>query len=119
MNRQFLLAARPKGWVKESDFEYQESEIPQPAEGEVLVKTEYISIDPSMRGQMENRADYVAPLQLGDVMRANGIGRRRHSEDRCAFFEQSEHSGLTNAIRCTGNDCLHFKKTPRVIHESP
>lgn len=75
MNRQFLLAARPKGWVKESDFEYQESEIPQPGEGEVLVKTEYISIDPSMRGQMENRADYVAPLQLGDVMRANGIGR--------------------------------------------
>ena len=75
MNRQFLLVARPSGWVKESDFEYRETAIPQPGEGEVLVKTEYISIDPSMRGQMENRADYVAPLQLGDVMRANGIGR--------------------------------------------
>jgi NADPH-dependent curcumin reductase CurA len=75
MNRQFLLAARPKGWVKETDFEFQETDIPQPGEGEVLVRTEYISIDPSMRGQMENRGDYVAPLQLGDVMRANGVGR--------------------------------------------
>lgn len=75
INRQFLLAARPQGMVKESDFEYREVPVPQPVEGQVLIRTEYISVDPSMRGQMENRADYVAPLQIGDLMRAGGVGR--------------------------------------------
>ncbi len=74
-NRQFLLAARPHGMVKESNFEYAEGLMPSVAEGEALVKTKYISLDPSMRGQMENRADYVAPLQLGDVMRARGVAQ--------------------------------------------
>jgi NADPH-dependent curcumin reductase CurA len=74
VNRQFRLAARPVGMVKESDFEYVESAVPTIADGEVLVRTRYISLDPSMRGQMENRADYVAPLEIGDVMRAGGVG---------------------------------------------
>ncbi|HAR30340.1 MAG TPA: NADP-dependent oxidoreductase, partial [Gammaproteobacteria bacterium] len=47
---------------------------PEPAEGEVLIHMSHISLDPSMRGQMENRADYVAPLHIGDVMRAGGVG---------------------------------------------
>jgi NADPH-dependent curcumin reductase CurA len=75
VNRQFLLAARPEGMVKESDFEYREVPVPQPADGQVLIRTSHISLDPSMRGQMENRADYVAPLELGDVMRAGAVGR--------------------------------------------
>ena len=76
INRQYLLAARPHGMVKESDFEYREVPIPEPGEGEVLIRTSHISLDPSMRGQMENRADYVAPLKIGDVMRAGAVGRR-------------------------------------------
>lgn len=75
MNRQFLLAARPSGMVKESDFEYRESPKPVAGEGEIVVQSTHISLDPSMRGQMENRADYVAPLEIGDVMRAGGVGR--------------------------------------------
>lgn len=74
VNRQFLLAARPSGMVKESDFEYREVAVPDIADDEFLVKTSYISLDPSMRGQMENRADYVAPLAIGDVMRASAVG---------------------------------------------
>ncbi len=73
-NKQFLLNARPVGMVKQSDLKYHESPMPEPGEGEVLIKTTYLSLDPSMRGQMENRADYVAPLQIGDVMRAGGTG---------------------------------------------
>ena len=73
-NRQFLLAARPHGMVKESDFEYREVPVPAPGPGQALIKTSHISLDPSMRGNMENRADYVAPLALGDVMRARGVG---------------------------------------------
>ena len=74
-NRQFLLAARPVGMVKESDFDYVESPKPVAGEGEFVVQATHISLDPSMRGQMENRADYVAPLNIGDVMRAGGVGR--------------------------------------------
>ena len=74
VNRQFLLAARPQGMVQESDFEYREVPVPHIADGEVLIRTSHISLDPSMRGQMENRADYVDPLEIGDVMRAGGVG---------------------------------------------
>ena len=74
VNRQFLLAARPQGMVKQSDFEYREVDTPAIGPGQVLIKTTRISLDPSMRGQMENRADYVAPLQIGDVMRAGATG---------------------------------------------
>jgi NADPH-dependent curcumin reductase len=75
VNRQFLLAARPSGMVKETDFEYREMPVPDIVDGQLLIKTSYISLDPSMRGQMENRADYVAPLNIGDVMRAGAVGK--------------------------------------------
>ena len=88
MNRQFLLAARPRGWVKESDFSYQEIAVPEVAEDQILVKTKYISLDPSMRGHMENRADYAAPLDIGDVMRANGIAEV--IESKHADFETGD-----------------------------
>ncbi|MEM9744476.1 MAG: NADP-dependent oxidoreductase [Pseudomonadota bacterium] len=74
INRQFLLAARPQGMVKTSDLEPTTVPRPTPADGEVLVQVAYLSLDPSMRGQMENRADYVAPLEIGDLMRAGGVG---------------------------------------------
>ena len=74
VNRQFRIAARPVGMVKESDFRYAEEPIPPLADGQVLVRAKFLSLDPSMRGQMENRADYVAPLAIGDVMRAGGVG---------------------------------------------
>ena len=74
INRQFRIAARPVGMVKESDFRYTEEPVPTLADGQALIRTQYLSLDPSMRGQMENRADYVAPLAIGDVMRAGGIG---------------------------------------------
>jgi NADPH-dependent curcumin reductase CurA len=81
MNRQFRIAARPVGMVKESDFRYAEEPIGTPGEGEVRVRTQFVSLDPSMRGQMENRADYVAPLAIGDVMRAGGVGVVEVSND--------------------------------------
>ena len=74
MNRQFRIAARPIGMVKETDLGYGEEPVPELNDGEVLVRTTYLSLDPSMRGQMENRADYAAPLNIGDVMRAGGVG---------------------------------------------
>ncbi len=73
-NRQFRIAARPVGMVKESDLVYGEVDLPQVGPRQALIRTTHLSLDPSMRGQMENRADYVAPLAIGDVMRAGGVG---------------------------------------------
>ena len=74
MNRQFLLAARPVGMVKRSDFKLVETPISANEEDSCLVKVQYMGLEPAMRGWMENRADYIAPLQLGDVMRGFGAG---------------------------------------------
>jgi NADPH-dependent curcumin reductase CurA len=75
VNRQWLLAARPQGMVQESDFEYREAPVPRPRDGELLVRTLYLSFDPAMRGWMEDRASYVPPVAIGEPMRAGAVGQ--------------------------------------------
>src|SRR5271165_3489513 len=75
MNAQCRLAARPVGLPKPSDFEYVEEPAPEPADGQFLVKLEYLSLDPAMRGWMNEGRSYVPPVGIGEVMRAGGIGR--------------------------------------------
>jgi NADPH-dependent curcumin reductase CurA len=76
MNRQFKLIARPKGDVQRSDFSFDTVALPVPGSDEILVKILYISLDPAMRGWMnESRASYIPPVELGDVMRALAVGR--------------------------------------------
>jgi NADPH-dependent curcumin reductase CurA len=74
-NHQFRLAARPVGAVKRSDFDYVEAPVRPPDDDEVLVKILYISLDPAMRGWMNEGKSYIAPVQLGDVMRAGALGK--------------------------------------------
>lgn len=71
----FRLASRPVGMVKRSDFDHTEETLPDPADGEMLVKLLYISLDPAMRGWMNEGRSYVPPVGLGEVMRAIGIAR--------------------------------------------
>ena len=73
-NRQFRLAARPVGEPKHSDFEFTEEAAREPAEGEFLVRNRYVSLDPAMRGWMNEGKSYVAPVGLGEVMRAGAAG---------------------------------------------
>lgn len=80
-NRQFKLAARPVGMVKPGDFEFTAGPVPEPGPGEVLVKVLYISLDPAMRGWMNEGRSYIRPVELGEVMRANGAGRVVASND--------------------------------------
>lgn len=74
INRQYLIAARPVGPVKHSDFKLHEAEIPILGENQILVEVHYLSMDPAMKGWMENRGGYMDPLEIGDVMRAFGVG---------------------------------------------
>ena len=74
-NHQFRLAARPVGVPKDSDWKYTEEPMREPAEGEVLVRILYISLDPAMRGWMNDGKSYIAPVGIGEVMRAGAVGR--------------------------------------------
>ncbi len=74
-NHQFRLAARPEGLPKRSDFKYTEEPVRDPNPGEVVIKVNYISLDPAMRGWMNEGRSYVPPVGIGEVMRAGAAGR--------------------------------------------
>ncbi|HEY3019325.1 MAG TPA: NADP-dependent oxidoreductase [Solirubrobacteraceae bacterium] len=73
-NHQIRLAARPTGLPKPSDWEHTTEPAREPGDGEVLVRTLYLSLDPAMRGWMNEGRSYIEPVALGDVMRAGGVG---------------------------------------------
>jgi NADPH-dependent curcumin reductase CurA len=73
-NHQFKLAARPVGLLKASDWSYTEEPVREPADGEVLVKIQYISLDPAMRGWVNEGRSYIPPVAIGEVMRALAAG---------------------------------------------
>jgi NADPH-dependent curcumin reductase CurA len=75
INHQFRLAARPVGLPKRSDWKYTEEPARDPGPGEALVKISYISLDPAMRGWMNEGRSYIEPVKIGDVMRAGAVGR--------------------------------------------
>ena len=74
VNHQFQLAARPVGLPKPSDWSYVEQPVPEPGDGEALVKVQYVSLDPAMRGWMNDARSYIPPVGIGEVMRALGAG---------------------------------------------
>ncbi len=74
VNHQFKLAARPVGLPKPSDWEHAEAPVPEIGDGEVLVKVRYLSLDPAMRGWMNDARSYIPPVGIGEVMRALGAG---------------------------------------------
>jgi NADPH-dependent curcumin reductase len=73
-NHKFLLAARPVGMPKRSDWTYVEEPVGEPKEGQFLVQVLYISLDPAMRGWMNEGRSYVPPVGIGELMRALGVG---------------------------------------------
>ena len=69
-NRMVKLARRPKGMATREDFAIEDGPVPEPGPGEFRVKVEYISLDPAMRGWMNEAKSYVPPVGIGEVMRA-------------------------------------------------
>ena len=80
-NRQVLLASRPHGAVTEQNFRIVEAPMPAPAEGEVLVKNEWLSLDPYMRGRMSDAKSYVPPAKLDEPMTGQTVGEVLESRD--------------------------------------
>jgi NADPH-dependent curcumin reductase len=89
INAQCRLAARPVGLPKPADWDLVQEESPEPQDGEFRVALEYLSVDPAMRSWMNAGRSYVPPVEIGEVMRAAGIGRvidSRHPD-----FKVGEH----------------------------
>jgi NADPH-dependent curcumin reductase CurA len=74
VNREWHLLSRPVGWPKEEDFALVETDLPTPGEGQVLVRNQYLSVDPYMRGRMSAAKSYVAPYELNQPMQGGAVG---------------------------------------------
>jgi NADPH-dependent curcumin reductase CurA len=83
-NRQWILVSRPDGMVSESNFDYRETSVPVPADGQMLVRNLVLSFEPAMRGWMNDRPSYIPPVRIGEPMRAFAI----------AQVVESKHSGF-------------------------
>jgi len=95
MNRVVRLIARPTGEAKRSDFSFTDEPLPALQDGQLLVKTLFLSLDPAMRGWMNEAKSYIAPVGLGEVMRAGGVGEVIESKHP-KFAVGDRVSGMTN-----------------------
>ena len=94
VNHQVRLAARPVGLPKASDWNHTEEAVTEPGAEEVLIKVQYLSLDPAMRGWMNDARSYIPPVGIGEVMRAGGAGEVIASEH--PGFEPGDHvTGVT------------------------
>lgn len=75
MNTQIKLKERPVGFPTDDTWSIETTTIPTPGEGEMVVKNIYLSIDPAMRGWLQDRKSYLPPVQIGEVMRALSVGQ--------------------------------------------
>ena len=73
INRRITLVARPQGAPKSDDFATVDDTVPAPGDGEMLLRTVYLSLDPYMRGRMNDVKSYVPPVQLGDTMEGGAV----------------------------------------------
>jgi NADPH-dependent curcumin reductase CurA len=80
-SREVHLAARPAGEPKRSDFELVEVDVPDPGPGELLVRNEWMSVDPYMRGRMNDAKSYVPPFQIGAALEGGAVGEVVASPD--------------------------------------
>jgi NADPH-dependent curcumin reductase CurA len=92
INRSWTLANRPVGYPQESDFVIAESEVEDPLNGEILVRTLYMSLDPYMRGRLRDRRSYAVPVGIGDVIVGEGVGR--------VVASQSDEVSVGDIVAC-------------------
>jgi NADPH-dependent curcumin reductase CurA len=97
---QIILASRPKGPPTLSDFRLETGPIPAPAEGQILLKTTYLSLDPYMRGRMNDAESYAPPVEVGGVMEGEVIAevvQSRHPAYSAGELVQAKIGWRTHA----------------------
>ena len=95
-NQQVLLIKRPTGLPRDENWKLNEKPVEPIKDGEILIKVKYLSLDPAMRGWMNEGKSYIEPVALGEPMRAGGVGEVVQSND--PSFQPGDHvSGVLNA----------------------
>ena len=108
-NRQYRLAARPAGLPKASDWNFTTENAGEPADGQLLVKVLQLSLDPAMRGWMNEGRSYIPPVGIGEVMRAGGVGKVVASKN--PKFAVGDHvSGTMGVQEYSLAEAKHFAK---------
>src|SRR5881275_2145457 len=74
VSREIRLASRPKGFPSAENFTLAQTEVPPPQEGQVLVRNLFMSVDPYMRGRMNDRKSYVPPFEVGKTLEGGALG---------------------------------------------
>ncbi len=111
-NRQWQLAARPEGAVKDSDFKLIEAALSEPRDGEFLIRTLYLSLAPVMRQYMIDGAGIERRLEIGDVMHGRGVGQvvaSRHPDFAVGDIVHGKLGWQDYAVADGGLDQLMFK----------
>ena len=109
MNRVVRLVSRPMGEAKRSDFTFTDEPLPALEDGQILIKALYLSLDPAMRGWMNEGKSYIAPVGLGEVMRAGGVGEVVESKNP-KFAVGDKISGMLNVQTWCVSDGRGFTK---------
>lgn len=93
INQRIVLAKRPVGEPKHSDFRIEQVELNELKQGEMLLKTIYLSLDPYMRGRMSDAPSYAAPVEIGEVMVGGTVSqvvasKTQNSKKASGFFQE-------------------------------
>jgi NADPH-dependent curcumin reductase len=114
-NRRIVLARRPLGAPVSEDFRLEKVPVPEPAEGQVLLRTEYLSLDPYMRGRMNDAASYAEPVKIGEVMVGGTVCRVASS--RHPDFKRDEwvlaYSGWQDYALSDGSGLTRLGQNPQ------
>jgi NADPH-dependent curcumin reductase CurA len=115
-NRQWKLAARPRGLITPDVLQLSESPIPTIQEGQALARVKYLSIDPTMRIWMIDMPQYMPPVKIGEVMRAFGLAEvveSRHPDYKKGD-KVSGLTGLQDFVVIDGKETRSFQKIPNI-----
>ena len=97
MNKQLLFVKRPKGEADASTWSLETNPIPEISAGQILIKQHYVSLDPAMRGWMNEGKSYIAPMEIGSVMRAGSVGEVVASKN--PNFEAGQYVAGTGGVQ--------------------
>ncbi|TQS73097.1 NADP-dependent oxidoreductase [Rhodobacteraceae bacterium] len=114
-NRRFVLANRPTGKPDADTFRLEESDIPEIKDGQMLLRSTYLSLDPYMRGRMNDSKSYAKPVEIGAVMTGQVVAEV--VESQCDGFAQGDHvlafSGWQDYAVSDGKNVINLGKDPK------
>ena len=114
INQKWILKERPTGLVDDSNFLFIEEELPEINDGEILIQTEYLSVDPTQRMWLTDIPGYLPPIQIDEVIRSGGMGRVIASKNE-RFNEGELVNGFVGWQTLLISDGKGFKKVPELL----